>query len=120
MKKAFITLEGTLVHTDSYQYRPGASYLINALKDRNYQVFIMTDKGVEYARRWHEMLGLASVHGFVLKSSVGNADSDIVIDSDPSFMKRHTGRCIKPWNPNEEDAMDDVTLSRIADEIYGE
>ena len=116
MRKALINLESTLVDGKRI-VRPYASELIEGLKEEGFQVFIITSAGIEYAKRLYEMLGLPSVHGFLVKGLINLSYEDIVIDSNPSFMKMHVGYCIYPWSSEDERQKEDTELYRVLNEI---
>lgn len=97
MKKIFITLEDVLVDPSGV-LRPYTTELIEGLLELNFQVFIWSSRGMEYAKRMHEKLGIPAVHGFFVKGAVDRGDVDLVIDTDPSFMKRYNGYCVNEWN----------------------
>ena len=117
MKKAFITLEDTLVDTSNYEPRPGSNELIYTLRDCGYQVFIMSERGSEFAKRWHEMMHLPAVAGFQQKADIRRDDPDLVIDSVPAFMTKFVGYCVRPWNVN---MLNDIELSNISSKIRKE
>jgi len=121
MKKIFITLEDTLIDPSGVM-RPGTGTFIEVLKSMGFQVYVWSDRGMVYAERVWEKHNLPAVHGFFVRGEVDRQGIDYVVDSDPSFIKRYNGSCIKEWNslqydPSAEKQLKDV-LEKIKVDIF--